>query len=64
MRSIENTQKVLRQLEIHGIITHLDRLWKKHPELRLGQLLINLTNDNDLFYIKDDTLLKRIKKGF
>jgi uncharacterized protein YihD (DUF1040 family) len=36
--------------------------WEKHPELRLCQLLSNVAltsgewNDNDLFYLEDETL--------
>jgi len=49
---------------IHGILEDLERLWKKYPDLRLGQLLENakygLTGEvemRDLFYLEDEELI-------
>tara|TARA_Y100000034_G_scaffold116828_1_gene155629 strand:+ start:1097 stop:1267 length:171 start_codon:yes stop_codon:yes gene_type:complete len=30
------------------------RFGEKHPDLRLCQLIVNLTNQNDPFYVEDD----------
>ena len=38
-------------------------LSKKYPDLRLGQLIGNLSyaNDEDLFYLEDETILARFE---
>lgn len=35
--------------------------WKRHPDLRLGQLLMNLNGNADIFYVEDDILTERLK---
>lgn len=46
---------------IKKIIKELERLWRKHPDLRFGQLLINVyINGTDLYYIEDEMLLKKL----
>ena len=55
MRDIERIPKILAQLET---------IWKADPDLRLGQLIMNLAKPStpcpDVFYLEDDTLLERI----
>lgn len=46
----------------HAIITRLLVLWKKNPELRLGQLLWNKTKDRDYFYDSDEDFLRWLEK--
>lgn len=36
------------------------QIWKMNPDLRFGQLILNTINNEDLYYIEDDELLKRI----
>ena len=45
------------------ILSTIRELWLKAPDLRLGQIIENalLSNDTDLFYMEDDTLVSRIK---
>jgi hypothetical protein len=38
------------------------KYWKQYPELRLGQLLVNLAGENDIFYISNTELYKRVKQ--
>jgi len=46
---------------IKPIIDTVTQVWNKHPDLRLGQMLENLTGyDEDLYYVEDDELLKRL----
>ena len=47
-RNPERISKVLRELE---------RIWKKHPDWRLGQLVFNIAG-KDPFYIEDYDLVK------
>ena len=37
----------------------ISALWKLHPDMRLGQLLVNL-GGSDLWNLEEDELLKRI----
>lgn len=47
---------------IAPMLEELKRLWLKHPDLRLGQLIVNVAPaDRDLFYIEDDKLLEAIR---
>lgn len=45
--------------ERRDIIEKLLKLWEKHPELRLGQLVYNLSyrKFQDVFYIEDYDLI-------
>ena len=52
MRDPKRIDKVLRELR---------KLWKKYPELRLGQLLINATYPHNLYAVEDDKILQYIK---
>lgn len=39
------------------IIKRLAEVWMKNPDLRLGQLIINLTRDVDWLYNAEDEVL-------
>lgn len=44
---------------IGPIMSLLQKYWEKHPDLRLGQVIANLTPPylgNDPFYMEDDEL--------
>ena len=45
--------------EILGLI---EQLWNKHPDMRLGQLVVNLLDPvpNPIFNIEDETLRDRL----
>lgn len=45
---------------IKPILHHLEKVWINQPDLRLGQLLVNLADPIDIFYIEDYDLLKNI----
>lgn len=47
---------------IPSILTKIEAVWKRHPDMRLGQLLVNLLDPspNRLFYVEDDVLAKRL----
>ena len=56
MRDLNRIPETLKELEI---------LWKRYPDWRLGQLIVNLNREltlrDDPFYLEDDKLLKIIK---
>ena len=49
---------------IDEVLNRLKKLWKTYPDLRLGQLIVNITYNpddpnasNDLFYLEDDKFI-------
>ena len=57
MRNPERIPEVLKELE---------EFWKQNPDLRLGQIISNLSyesmRNNDPFYMEDDDLLELLKQ--
>lgn len=56
MRDPKRIPEILKQLEV---------VWKKYPDLRLGQLLVNSLYAHKttiLFFIEDDKLIEEIEK--
>ena len=49
------------------ILTELCKVWEEHPDLRLGQLLVNAAHiagwkNSDIFYVEDDQLRRGIEE--
>lgn len=42
---------------IDKILAELAEIWKKYPDLRLGQLLSNVLQDPALYYVEDNKLI-------
>ena len=51
---------------IDEILAELARIWKEHPDTRLGQLLIGcIDGDADrLFYMEDEVLLEKLRERY
>ena len=49
---------------IDGILNELGEIWKCYPDLRLGQLLLNVARDPMLYYIEDDELMVRLEECY
>ena len=51
---------------IPEVLSSLKKVWEKYPDMRLGQLLMNIARlagpEQNLFYIEDDELLKRLSR--
>jgi hypothetical protein len=47
---------------IETVLSTLRRIWKEHPDLRLGQLFVNAARPEqpcpELFYLEDDALVE------
>jgi uncharacterized protein YihD (DUF1040 family) len=41
---------------IEYVLNTIRNAWYANPDLRLGQLLVNATSDDDLYYIEDEDL--------
>lgn len=55
MREVRRITKILKRLE---------KLWKAHPDLRLGQLILNVHRDPFLYYIEDEKLMINLEKNY
>lgn len=57
MRDPNRIPKILKEVEI---------IWKKYPDLRLGQLIViaatNYKKEIDIFHIEDDNFLEGLEK--
>jgi hypothetical protein len=47
---------------IPAIMSKLEELWLKNPDLRLGQLIINAVDGNHLYGIEDAALIRELVK--
>ncbi len=43
---------------IPKILKAIEKVWEKYPDMRLGQLITNVIEEEHLFYIEDDSLIK------
>lgn len=46
---------------IKPILERIEEIWKKHPDLRLGQIMANLDSCS-LYYIEDDELADSLER--
>jgi uncharacterized protein YihD (DUF1040 family) len=49
---------------IPEILSMMSRVWYKNPDLRLCQLIINVTGIQDPYYVEDEEFLKKLKKVY
>lgn len=47
---------------IDKVLKELGGIWKQYPDLRLGQLIINV--ERDPYYIEDEDLLQRMHRHY
>lgn len=50
--------------QIDNILLELGRIWKRHPHLRLGQLISNEYDEFKLYYVEDDQLIAGLKRAY
>lgn len=47
------------------IMVEIEEMWRAHPDLRLGQLIMNAVNDGGvLYYLEDEELLMRMRAEY
>lgn len=46
---------------IQAVLSALETVWRQYPDMRLGQLLINVCGETDLFVIEDEKILERLQ---
>ena len=43
------------------ILQEIGAIWRKYPDMRLGQLIGNVLEGPSLYYVEDDSLVKALK---
>jgi len=43
------------------VLEVVQEIWEKYPDMRLGQLLLNMTRDPILYYMEDEDLIKKLR---
>lgn len=47
------------------ILGEIEKMWRAHPDLRLGQLIMNVVDNRDvLYYLEDEELLKKLRAEY
>ena len=46
---------------ISEVLLKLEKVWNQYPDMRLGQLLVNVCGKSDLFMVEDEELLERLQ---
>lgn len=51
---------------IQVVLDVLKEVWEKHPDLRLGQILVNAAGEHarqgDVFYVEDDVMVEGLRR--
>jgi hypothetical protein len=45
-------------------LNRIKKIWKRYPDLRLGQLIGNVISSEYLYYIEDSDLVSAIEKHY
>lgn len=62
IESLFGTYKPRPVERIPEILALLEEAWRKYPDLRLGQLMVNIVGREErLFYLEDEILVDEIK---
>lgn len=46
---------------IESVLNEIKDIWKQYPDLRLGQLILNVVRDPAAYYIEDEQLIVALK---
>lgn len=49
---------------IDPMLERLGKVWKEYPDLRLGQLILNVARDPMLYYLEDEELIKTLEEFY
>ena len=49
---------------IKKILSRIEKIWEKYPNLRLGQLIINSIPEGLLYYEEDEKVIEEIEKTY
>ena len=46
------------------VLEVISEIWADHPDLRLGQLILNAVDEKSLYYLEDDELLATLRAEY
>lgn len=49
---------------IDGILEQVAEVWRRFPDLRLGQLILNLDTENRMYMMEDDMLVEKLQENY
>jgi len=49
---------------IDYILAEINKIWSKYPDLRLGQLLLNVAREPLLYYMEDENIVEALKEFY
>lgn len=49
---------------IDNILKRLEKVWKKYPDLRLSQLIVNVYSSDLNYYIEDEDFIENIEEYY
>ena len=52
----------MRKASRKEILEALERVWDRYPDWRLGQLVVNVGDSRDPYYLEDDDLLRELRE--
>jgi len=62
---LREEKRRMRDVErIPYILSEIGELWRRYPDLRLGQLIGNVLEGPGLYYIEDEDLVRMLKKAY
>ena len=53
-----------REKQINDVLKYLGELWHKYPELRFGQLITNVFDSIQLYFIHDKDFINKVKEFY
>ena len=49
---------------IDRILDSLRDIWKKNPDLRLGQLICNVVSESIIYFVEDEAMIEAVEKYY
>lgn len=49
---------------IDDILKRLEKVWKKYPDLRISQLIVNVYSSDLNYYIEDEDFIENIEEYY
>lgn len=56
IKSVSKRTSMRDANRIEPMLAELKKVWEKHPDLRLGQLICNIIPKDKLYYVEDDIM--------
>lgn len=64
MRTVNLKNRALTDEDKRKVIEDLYSIWIKNPKLRLTQLIANVIEKDEFFYLEDFSLIRKLKQRY